>query len=185
MCTATGKVFSRRRHNKDNKNSILSTVRLHAAQLVCASSVRHNRVSALDGNVHCDQQSMTSGAEFPYCTTNTQRQATTLNRLFIFSSKYIQWAHHMLRTDMHRDSLLFCIFWWYANQLMRGKCDSFQIHQTAFWPSSSCALSPRFSLKSRGPRWVSRLPGETLIDKSIDMSFQQPRRLRWSYNRTI
>ena len=109
---------------------------------VCASSVIHNSVSALDGNVHCDQQSMTSGAEFPYCTTNTPRQSTALNRLFIFPSKYIQWAHHMLWTDMHWDSLLFYIFWWYANQPMRGKCDSFQIHQTAFWPSSHCALSP-------------------------------------------
>ena len=88
-------------------------------------------------------------------------------------------------TDMHTDSPLFCIFRLYVNDLLRGKCVLFRIHQTAISLLSRRALFLPFSFKCRRPRLVSQRPGETLIDKSIDMRPQQPRWLRWSYNRSI
>ncbi len=64
----------------------------------------------------------------------------------------------MFQTDMHADFLLFCIFWLYANDLLRDQCGSFQLHQTAVWRWSCCCLSEQFSFESTGPRWLSQHP---------------------------
>lgn len=84
----------------------------------------NKRVSTSDGNAECCQQSVTGKAAFPYGTTNTQRQADTLEQLSASSSS----SHHHKRTicsEQIRALILlrFCIFRFCANE-----GDTFGIH---------------------------------------------------------
>lgn len=73
---------------KDNKNNIPNAADLQMLA-VCMSNVKHKRFLAVDENVQCGQQCMTSSAEFPFCKSNAQRQAATLKKLCLF-------AHHTI-----------------------------------------------------------------------------------------
>lgn len=98
----------------------------------CESHVINKRVSTSDGNVECCQRSVTGEAAFPYGTTNTRRQADTLEQPSSSSS------HHHERTicsERIRVLILlrFCIFRFCANERRRGYIrDTFGIRQTGF-----------------------------------------------------
>lgn len=93
-------------------------------RFACESCVVNKRVWTSDGNVECCQRSVTGEAAFPYGTTNTQRQADTLEQLSSSSSS----SHHHERTICSEQKHWFRSGFAYLDSMqMNDEGDTFRI----------------------------------------------------------